>query len=293
MKVRRAMLIVKETPFDRLQRTKKKSDKAMRQLLEQRHGSMVAFERAHHEHLGSLKRVREELIGRDITFEEQLNTPSKQITGVDLVISVGGDGTLLQASHGVRQKTPVLGVNSAPAYSVGFLTCCRAPTFARSLDDLIEDRVEPHVVQRLRVHIGRRALREPVLNDVLFCHDNPAVTTRYRLITPDGEEVQRSSGAWIATPAGSTAALRSAGGEAMPLEAKKFAYIIREPYAPPGSSVRLQGGELGESQKLAFESRVDTASVYLDGSHRRYTVPFGTVVTFSLHKQPLLLVRPR
>ena len=67
----------------------------------------------------------------------------------------------------------------------------------------------------------------------------------------------------------------------------------REPYAPPGSSVRLQGGELGESQKLAFESRVDTASVYLDGSHRRYTVPFGTVVTFSLHKQPLLLVRPR
>ncbi len=35
------------------------------------------------------------------------------------MITVGGDGTLLAASHSVRD-VPILGINSAPGYSVGF-----------------------------------------------------------------------------------------------------------------------------------------------------------------------------
>lgn len=42
------------------------------------------------------------------------NDVSQAISDVDLVITVGGDGTLLQASHFVDDIIPVLGVNSDP-----------------------------------------------------------------------------------------------------------------------------------------------------------------------------------
>lgn len=42
------------------------------------------------------------------------NDLSQPINDVDLVVTVGGDGTLLQASHFMDDKIPVLGVNSDP-----------------------------------------------------------------------------------------------------------------------------------------------------------------------------------
>lgn len=42
------------------------------------------------------------------------NNLSQPINEVDLVVTVGGDGTLLQASHFMDDKIPVLGVNSDP-----------------------------------------------------------------------------------------------------------------------------------------------------------------------------------
>lgn len=42
------------------------------------------------------------------------NDLSQPIRDVDLVITVGGDGTLLQASHFIDDSVPVLGVNSDP-----------------------------------------------------------------------------------------------------------------------------------------------------------------------------------
>ena len=290
MRVKKVLLIAKKTSLTTLRNTQARDAREFKKLLEAGHASVKSFERAHDAHAESLKLVRRELRARGINFSERTAPPAKPISGVDLVITVGGDGTLLRASHAVRRKIPVLGVNSAPAYSVGFLTCCRAPTFARQLDELADDLISPIEVQRLSVKIGRKRIPEPVLNDVLFCHENPAVTTRYKLITPDGEELQRSSGMWIATPAGSTAALRSAGGQALKLTDSGFAYVVREPYAPPGSQVAYTGGSLDAKGVLALECRSQSAYVYVDGSHRRYQVPFATKVSFSLSPHPLQLV---
>ncbi|MEM7676255.1 MAG: hypothetical protein AAF449_09655, partial [Myxococcota bacterium] len=124
-----------------------------------------------------------------------------------------------------------------------------------------------------------------------FCTDNPAVMCRYRLRWPDGMELQRSSGLWVSTPAGSTSALASAGGPILPLAAKQFAFQVREPYAPPGAAVRYKSAVL-QNEELTIENRSQNASVFLDGSHRRYSVPFGETLTVSLHEQPLRLIRP-
>lgn len=42
------------------------------------------------------------------------NDLSQPIRNVDLVVTVGGDGTLLQASHFMDDTVPVIGVNSDP-----------------------------------------------------------------------------------------------------------------------------------------------------------------------------------
>lgn len=48
---------------------------------------------------------------------------SQPIRDVDLVITIGGDGTLLQGSHFLDDKIPVLGVNSDPTQARE-VSCC-------------------------------------------------------------------------------------------------------------------------------------------------------------------------
>jgi NAD+ kinase len=291
VKIRRVLLIIKRSELTDLAKSRSTKDVRMRKLVAEKHSSVSRLVPAHEEHVASVRLVRSELRDRKLDVTEISTAPDRPVRGFDLIITVGGDGTLLEASHAVRDKTVVLGVNSAPAFSVGFLTGCRAPTFASTIEAVRDDRLTPLEIQRLQIRIGSRSLPEPVLNDVLFCADNPAVTTRYLLITPEGEELQRSSGVWVSTPAGSTAALRSAGGPTLSLTAKQLAYVTREPYAPPGAGVQIMSGVLDASQKLVIECRVPGASVFLDGHHRRYSVAFGEKVTFSLSRKPLHLVR--
>ncbi len=291
MNLGRVLLLLKKSELSLLARGRSRGAARMRRLLEQNDQSVDRLEPAHDEHAQSVARVREALEDRGIEWVERKEIPERPIRGYDLVVPVGGDGTLLAASHAVRNSTPILGVNSAPGFSVGFLTGCTADSFGATLDQLRNEQLAPFTIQRLRVKLGEKVIAAPVLNDVLFCADNPAVMTRYRLIWPDGEEIQRSSGVWISTPAGSTSALASAGGPALPLNAKQFAFLVREPYAPPGSSVRLRTAVLGADQTLEIECRTDRASVFLDGSHRQYPVAYGETVSFGLHSQPLRLIR--
>lgn len=286
MLIRRVLLVGKRSALALLRAARKLESRGDGEA------SAADLRLAHEQHKISLRTVRTALLDRDVEVTDHpLGHPAPR-RRFDLVISVGGDGTLLEASHMVRDRTPVLGVNSAPTFSVGFLTGCRAPTFGETIDALIEGRFVPLVVHRLSVSIGRHRLDEPVLNDVLFCHESPAQTSRYHLVTPAGEESQRSSGIWVSTAAGSTAALRSAGGTALPLDADRFAFAVREPYAPPGSAVRLTHGEIARDASLRVVCQLAEAKLYIDGAHRTYSVRFGQTVTFRRHKSPLHLVRP-
>lgn len=55
--------------------------------------------------------LRKKFVDWDTAFRSNLVEP---IRGVDLVVTIGGDGTLLQASHFMDNSIPVLGVNSDP-----------------------------------------------------------------------------------------------------------------------------------------------------------------------------------
>src|SRR6202044_3416558 len=94
-------------------------DQRFIKLLEQEHQAVNRVQKAHYEHLNTLESLTEELKSRKIKVDTKArSTLGHKIKNVDLVISVGGDGTFLDASH-YLEGVPILGVNSATSSSFG------------------------------------------------------------------------------------------------------------------------------------------------------------------------------
>lgn len=189
----------------------------------------------------------------------------------DLVLSVGGDGTLFAAAGYVR-GTPVLGVNSDPHHSLGLWTGADRRSFPEAIDLALAGRLPALRLQRLRVEVNGDPLEVQAFNDVLFAHRNPAAMTRYRLTIGGRTEDQKSSGIWIATAAGSTAAIRSAGGRRMPLESRRLQYLVREPYGWPRRRNALVAGFC---DRLAVIPYLADTAVWIDGARLRRDLQLG------------------
>ena len=204
-----------------------------------------------------------------------------------LVVTVGGDGTLLYTSQWVTGGA-ILGVNSAPRSSIGHLALARREDFSQILDQIASGTLQPIPVTRLAVELdGQRLL--PALNDVLLTHASPAATSRYRLTLGGSSEEHRSSGLWISTATGSTAGIRSAGGRPMPLRSRRLQFRARELYREAGGPADLASGYLPPGGELAVESAMEQGFLFLDGSRRATPFPFGARAVFRAAPEPLLL----
>lgn len=224
----------------------------------------------------------------------------------DLVVTVGGDGTLLGASHGIGPDVPLLGVNSSPAHSIGFFCAARKGRVREALAAALDGTLERVTLTRMRVELNGRALHDRVLNEALFCHSSPAATSRYILRlqaheagttapAPAGarvlvEEEYKSSGLWVGPAAGSTAAQRSAGGIVLPLDSPDLQYVVREPYHPHGEPLKMTMGLVVGDQTLDVKSRMRQARVFLDGDHLVHDVTIGDVVTMRRSSEPLVVL---
>jgi NAD+ kinase len=253
----------------------------------------------HTETIEETRRALEEL-GADATWFDRphaFQVPSGE--RCDLVVTVGGDGTLLAASHGIGPGIPLLGINSAPSHSVGFFCAARKGGVREALAAALTGALPRRQLARMRVELNGRGLHDRVLNEALFCHASPAATSRYilRVVQTgangrvDQEEEQRSSGVWVGPPAGSTAAQRSAGGRVLPLSSQKLQYVVREPYLTSGgSSLRMTRGLVDEDHALAIKSKMRQARVFLDGDHLMHEVTVGDVVAMRRSDEPLVVL---
>ncbi|MBW2275923.1 MAG: NAD(+)/NADH kinase [Deltaproteobacteria bacterium] len=249
--------------------------------------------KAHGAHEGAMQRVAAALDERGLE-----STWCHELDGVDpdsfdLVVTVGGDGTVLHASHNIGD-TPVLAVNSSPRTSVGFFTACGATGFPSVLDRALGGEVRPARLFRMSVRVGDEVVSDRVLNDVLFCHDCPASTTRYELTLRGRSEDQVSSGVWVATAAGSTAAIRAAGGRQIQAGSGRLQFAVREP-GPCGGAEdyrmpTVTHGFIEQGETLEIRSRSTVARIYIDGPHVDFPVGFGDMVSFTGAASPLNLL---
>ncbi len=152
------------------------------------------------------------------------------VAHVDVVVAMGGDGTILSAARSVGMRgTPILGINLG---SLGFLTQQSPEQLTRALDSIVAGtfRIEERMMLKVKLE-GHNPLPQPyALNDIVL--DNGPVS---RVLDIDlyinGEKVVTyiSDGLIIATPTGSTAYNLAVGG---PIVHPTMDAMIASPISP-------------------------------------------------------------
>ena len=205
----------------------------------------------------------------------------------DLVLSLGGDGTMLRAAHLAHAcDALLLGVNRG---ALGYLAEVEAGDEKRALDRVLTD---DYVVEERMVLTCTKSPEEGLegrvgLNEVLL--ERAAQYRVVRLtITVGGEQLAsfNADGVIVATPTGSTAYALSAGGPVVSPRARCMVLVPVSPHMIFSRPFVLAPDEVVE---VLLESR-DEASLSLDGEPAGHVSP-GESVTIRRHPRPLKLVR--
>jgi len=284
----RVALVVKRTKYEVY--VEDRRDPRLTELLKARDETVARIRSAHDAHQRTLEKVHAALDAEGARVRVTLGAGQPfRASGFDLVVTVGGDGTLLRASRSVVD-VPVLAINSAPDHSVGFFCGARAEQVESAIRGALAGSLRRAVLTRMQVRVGKEIVAERVLNDALFCHASPAATSRYIVQLGEIREEQKSSGFWIGPAAGSTAAQRSAGGKVLPLSSHALQLVAREPYTPYGERYELRRALVLPGQKLIVRSKMHSARIFIDGPDRVIKTHFGDIVEFSEAPQPLTVL---
>ena len=182
---------------------------------------------------------------------------------VDLVVVLGGDGTLLSVTRGALGGTPILGINMG---TLGFLTEHSAEQLLPMLREVLDGRAETAQRERLLVTIetpGKEPVTRCVLNDAVV---NKSALARILALSVkvNGEFVSRfkADGLIVATPTGSTAYNLSAGG---PILYPTLETIVVTPICPHALTNRPIVLSLDSTIEIRLESLSEEVYLTLDG----------------------------
>jgi NAD+ kinase len=209
---------------------------------------------------------------------------------VDLVVVLGGDGTLLSVTRGAINGTPILGINMG---TLGFLTEHPAESLIPMLHAALEGRANTVRRERLLVNVekpGSDPSTHCVLNDAvinksalarmldLSVHVNDALVSRFR-----------ADGLIIATPTGSTAYNLSAGG---PILYPNLEVIVVTPICPHTLTNRPLVLSLDSKVELRLEKQSEEVWLTLDGQ-QGFPLSIDDVVRIERCMDPVFLITDR
>jgi NAD+ kinase len=259
-------------------------------LLRKKDVTVQRLRAAHDDHVGSIAEAKSVLLALGTRAVFRYRADIGAAHEFDLVVTLGGDGTLLWASHAVGANIPVVAINTAPQDSVGFFCAGTKPELGDVLADAVRGRTRAVRLTRMRVDVDGERLGNRVLNDALFCHECPAATSRYLIARAGVEEEQKSSGLWVGPAAGSTAAQRSAGGRVLAVSSQHLQYVVREPYTPGAVRYKFERGLIAPDDSLHVINKMRSGRLYLDGPHAAHVVQMGARLTFARSDEPLTLL---
>ncbi len=281
----RVLVVYKKDAYQ--QYIQEQQDPHLVRLLRRGNPDVLDMQRAHAIHEEAIEGVVLALRQLQADFDLAYRADLKVTKRYHLVVSVGGDGTFLQAARSVRQ-TQILGVNSDPARSEAVFCAATRRTFPRLSRLALDGRLPELRLHRLELRLNGKPIEPRALNDVLLVHDDPATMSRYRLRIEAREEWQKSSGLWVSTAAGSSSAVLAAGGVRLPWGAKRFQYRPRELYRGRLSKNRLTGGVLPAGAKVRLTWLMRKGSAFIDGPHVKIPLRFADQIELALSlKDPL------
>ncbi len=212
----------------------------------------------------TLAALREFIGGRAVLagVELDLNGQAAVAAGADLIVVLGGDGTLLAVARSLGDnQLPLVGVNFG---KLGFLTQFTVHQFKEHLDALLTNGTLINERSMLNVRIdradGETCFESLCVNDCVF-HAGPPFRVVCMSIALDGRVMTKvcGDGLIVCTPTGSTAHNMSAGG---PLLLSDVDSIVLTPLNP--HSLTHRPLVVSASSRIAIQAeQVNPGSVAL------------------------------
>ena len=244
---------------------------------------------AHEDHYQTLHQVLKILDFSKLNYKKYRRGQRINYDVFDFVITIGGDGTFLEAARHLDRQV-ILGVNSSPRYSVGRYCQATRANFFSIFKKIQKRQIKIRYLNRLRIKFKENHRTLDALNDILVCHRNPAAMSRYYLKIDNRLEKQRGSGLWISTATGSSGAILSARGRKIFGFKKSLQYQPRELHAFKGRGYDLTGGILSHKTKIMITSLMHQGIIYTDGEHVYAPFPYGTEISITHSPKPIKTV---
>ncbi|WP_437881394.1 NAD(+) kinase [Pseudomonas sp. LRF_L74] len=222
-----------------------------------------------------------------------LQTSSRKILGevCDLVIVVGGDGSMLGAARALaRNKIPVLGINRG---NLGFLTDIKPD----ELEVKVAEVLDGHFLEESRFLLEAEVRRNgeaigqgDALNDVVLHPGKSTKMIEFEMYI-DGHFVcsQKADGLIISTPTGSTAYSLSAGG---PIMHPKLDAIVIVPMYPHTLSSRPIVVDGNSELKIVVADDMPIYPLVSCDGQNHFTCSPGDTITVAKKPHKLRLIHP-
>lgn len=218
---------------------------------------------------------------KDSGIEAEYLSRDEMLKEADVLITVGGDGTIIHAAKGASEYSlPLLGINCG---NVGFIAELEKNEL-EYLDGIFKGEYDTEERMMLKVKAGEK--ETDCFNDAVITHGTVAKITKL-ILKQNGTKVEtyRADGIIIATPTGSTAYSLSAGG---PIVEPTIDCVIVTPICPHSLASRT----LVFSANKPLEVECDTENAYLtiDGE-TSIPLSVGSKVDFAVSRNKVKLIR--
>lgn len=198
---------------------------------------------------------------------------------MDMALSIGGDGTLLNACRRVyEQAVPVCGINFG---TVGFLIDIELDEIETKLQKILDK--EYRIEERLMlsgyvVHCGRKSYKGSAVNDIVVTKGGMARMLRFGLTINDTCIANyKADGLIVSTATGSTAYSLSAGG---PIVNPLVKALVLTPICPHTFDIRSM-----------VISEDDTIRVRIEAGHPDIFITFDGQKSYQLADEDEVIVK--
>jgi NAD+ kinase len=201
--------------------------------------------------------------------------PARRDGKADLVIAVGGDGTLLQAAHRFRGSgMPILGINIG---YLGFITSIPGDRVQQEMKRVLnaEFTISQRTALDLEIRNGKKQISGWALNDALITRGgNPHLIGIEARIGSRRLTSYRCDGLIIATPTGSTAYSLAAGG---PIISPECNVLTVTPICPQALTNRSVVVNSTEPIEMQLDAASGPAEVQVDGMKLALLTPASLI----------------
>lgn len=223
-------------------------------------------------------------------LELPILTPQEFGKKADLIIVVGGDGSLLHATHAVIEyEKPILGINRG---SLGFLTDIH-PTELEKIHSILEGKysLEKRFLLTASItHHDTQLGQDHALNEVAMLPDAIPHMIEFEIYI-DNQFVcsQNSDGLIIATPTGSTAYALSGGGPILHPQLDAIVIVPMFPHTLTNRPLVVNGNQ--KITVIVSPNNMTSPRISCDGRAYLKTPP-GSHISIQKKSQQLHLIHP-